>query len=184
MNWDYRILAKKKPSGFRYGIYKVRFDDKGNPLSHKKKEFIVGAYNLEEFKYRLKKIDDAFDKPILSYDNFPKELNELEYVDGELVTLDDIAFYCCKVADVDYNDLITKRRVGNTPFVRKLVCYVGRIIFNMPYQDIANYLDIPITSVYHRSNEVIKDSHQSVYKSRILKMVDEKYRNRANAKSY
>jgi len=83
--WNYRILAKRilNESDVEFGLYEVFYnndiptsytENSMKPLSFEKES----DEPTESIKWILEKMKLACDKPILDYDNFPKEYHNLK----------------------------------------------------------------------------------------------------------
>jgi hypothetical protein len=67
LTWNYRIIRHVDPEGEWYGIHEVYYDDQGQPHSLTANPVPIDAETPEELRRLL---DEAFEKPVLNYDDF------------------------------------------------------------------------------------------------------------------
>ena len=82
--WNYRILAKRivteSYSDVHFGVYEVYYNEKNNiPEACTENSISIISYETEcedpitSIQCQLDMIKEASNKPVLDYDNFPKE---------------------------------------------------------------------------------------------------------------
>lgn len=81
MSWNYRIMkhdinAKEGLVEFPpyYEIHEVHYDEAGKPNGFTENSVSPIGDSTEELKASIHKMLEAFDKPVLDYDNFPNEV--------------------------------------------------------------------------------------------------------------
>jgi len=78
-HWNYRILSKKVNNDIEYGLYEVYYDDNDIPNSSTKDTMKPVSFDsdiedpVKAIKWQLDAMKLACEKPVLDYDNFPKE---------------------------------------------------------------------------------------------------------------
>jgi len=87
MSWDYRVVKRKyKNEEETHGIYEVYYDDEDNPRACTESPIQIESFNLNTLKKDLKKIREAFQKPVLNYETFEEMENgenSLELIDPD-----------------------------------------------------------------------------------------------------
>ena len=76
-HWNFRVITGKDHFGNRFfSIVETYYNKDNVPDSYAKRELMSEHESVEDLKWERKKIKDAFKKPILDKDNFPKEWKE------------------------------------------------------------------------------------------------------------
>lgn len=76
MTWDYRVIRRKFPSGDGKGldeafwIYRAIYSENGDPKEVTTIEPPPNAEDIESLKAVLARMNEAFTKPILNYEDF------------------------------------------------------------------------------------------------------------------
>lgn len=78
--WNFRILARKVEKSVEYAVYEVHYEN-DVPIACTENSVKVDAHDegdgiedpIESIQWQLKQITLATNKPVLDYDNFPKE---------------------------------------------------------------------------------------------------------------
>jgi len=76
-HWNYRILARKILDEVQYGFYEVHYEN-DIPIACTENPTYPLSFNsdddpVESIRWQLDAMKLASEKPILDYDNFPKE---------------------------------------------------------------------------------------------------------------
>jgi hypothetical protein len=66
MSWNYRVLQNENS----VAIYEVYYDENGEPHSCTMSPVSPLAEDVEGLKKDLEKMEQAFDKPVLEYEDF------------------------------------------------------------------------------------------------------------------
>lgn len=81
MTWNYRVLARPDGDDWWYSIHSVYYNENGTPNSFSDLPQSAVGQSPSEVQKDLEMMKEALNKPVLSYDNFPKELNVGKYAD-------------------------------------------------------------------------------------------------------
>ena len=71
MSWDYRVFKKKIGNDFVYEVHEVYYNLDGTIRSWTENPINPAGGTFEELKKDFYRQLDAFDKPILDYDQLP-----------------------------------------------------------------------------------------------------------------
>jgi len=78
--WNFRIGTKlyryknmKVDPERLFSVIEVYYDDDNNPVSYGGKNLLKDIESIKGIKWAIKHIPEAFEKPIIDMDNFPKE---------------------------------------------------------------------------------------------------------------
>ena len=71
MSWDYRVFKKKISNDFVYEVHEVYYNLDGTIRSWTENPINPAGGTSEELKKDFYRQLDAFDKPILDYDQLP-----------------------------------------------------------------------------------------------------------------
>lgn len=72
-HWNYRVLAFKEEDETFFQVRDVYYDDEGKPNGYSSVSSNISSDTVEGLKQNLKRIEECFEKPTLSGDNFPEE---------------------------------------------------------------------------------------------------------------
>ena len=75
MSWDYRVFKKKIGNDFVYEVHEVYYNLDGTIRSWTENPINPTGGTSEELKKDFYRQLDAFDKPILDYDQLPPEFS-------------------------------------------------------------------------------------------------------------
>ena len=77
MSWNHRVLAMEIECELYYGIYEVYYDENGKPNGYSEKPVTVAGDTIDNLKCTLKRMHQAFRKPVLyEGERFPQEVEQ------------------------------------------------------------------------------------------------------------
>jgi hypothetical protein len=68
--WNYRLIRRQTEHGESFAVHEVYYDSQGEPRSCTKFPVSASGEDVEGLKKDFEKMKQAFDKPVLDYEDF------------------------------------------------------------------------------------------------------------------